>query len=307
MTSIVVAGSLHLDLMVHAPGRPALGETMVGQSWSVKPGGKGCNQAAAAAQHGARVAMIGRVGRDDFGNQLLDHLRQHDVDTAYVGVSNDTVSGMSVALVEPSGDYSAVIVSGANLTLDTATIGAAKPLIEGAQWLLLQNEVPDEANLEAARIAKAAGVRVMLNAAPARSLPDDLVALLDILVVNALEAEALSGVVVSDLAQATLAAQALCRLVPNAIVTAGGDGVALARTGADPVALPAYEVKLLSTHGAGDTFVGALAARLVAGGEIVHALGYANAAAALLVATSDDARRGLRPADVERLLTESST
>ena len=111
----------------------------------------------------------------------------------------------------------------------------------------------------------------------------------------------------SDLAQAILAAQALSRLVPCAIVTVSGNGVALARTNTDPVALPSHEVKLLSTHGAGDTFMGALAARLAAGSEIVHALGYANAAAAVLVATPDGARRLLGPADVERLLTASST
>ena len=168
---VVVFGSLHLDIMVQAPGRPRLGETMVGQGWSMKEGGKGGNQAVEAARHGARTAMVGAVGADDFGQRLLAHLGQHRVGTEAVRVVPGAASGMSVALVEPQGDYGAVIVSGVNLSLGSEAVAAAAALIGGARWLLLQNEVPEEANIAAAQAAHLGGARVMLNAAPMRGLP----------------------------------------------------------------------------------------------------------------------------------------
>ena len=301
---VVVFGSLHLDIMVQAPGRPRLGETMVGQSWSLKEGGKGGNQAVEAARHGAGVAMVGAVGTDDFGSRLVRNLRQHGVDTAAVRVLHGAASGMSVALVEPQGDYGAVIVSGVNLALGREDAAAAVPLLRDARWLLLQNEVPDEANVAAAQAARAAGVGVLLNTAPMRELPLELMALVDILVVNALEAEALCGAAVDCARSAAEAAAALLGLVPCAVVTAGGHGLAIAcRDGAHHT-VPAHKVVVCSTHGAGDAFVGALAARLAAGEALEGAARYANAAAALVVATPPDGRAGLGPGSVEGMLRE---
>lgn len=302
--TIVVLGSLHLDVMVQAPGRPRLGETMVGSAWSLKPGGKGGNQAAEAARHGARVAMVGAVGDDAFGAPLLANLRDRGVDVGHVAVRPEA-SGMSVAISEPSGDYGAVIVSGVNLTLDAAAAQQAAGLIAGARWLLLQNEVPDAANLAAAELAREAGCKVMLNAAPARLLPPELARLLDVLVVNALEAEALAGVPVTDRTGAMRAATALLAQAPCVVVTAGGDGLAAVdRTGL-AVNLPAHRVAVISTHGAGDALVGALAARLVEGIALPDALRYANAGAALLVSTQADVQGRLGPAAVEALLAEA--
>ncbi len=301
---VVVLGSLHLDVMVQAPALPRLGETAVGHAWSLMPGGKGGNQAVAAARHGATVAMVGAVGDDEFGRRLLAHLRDNGVDTSHVPSGAGAASGMSVAISEASGDYGAVIVSGANLTLDAGAVAAADALIGGARWLLLQNEVPDAANLAAAQVAHRAGCKVMLNAAPARPPPPGLVPLIDMLVVNALEAEALCGIAVTDAACALAAAVALRAGDGAVIVTAGGAGLALAGADGTRAMVAAHAVPVVSTHGAGDTFVGALAAQLALGAPLEAAVRYANAAAALLVASDADARSRLGPDAVVRLLSE---
>lgn len=303
VASVVVVGSLHLDVMVRSPGRPRLGETLVGSGWALQPGGKGGNQAVAAARHGAATAMVGAVGDDAFGTPLLANLRAHGIETGHVAVRSEA-SGMSVAISEPSGDYGAVIVSGVNVAMDAQMVAAASSLIAGARWLVLQNEVPEAVNIAAAAAARGGGCKVLLNAAPARPLPAELVALLDILVVNALEAEALAGIPVIDAPGAAQAATALLALVPCAVVTAGGDGLAVATRDGLTQSLPAHRVAVASTHGAGDAFVGALSARLAAGSTLDAALRYANAAAALLVATPADARARLGPAAVEALLAE---
>jgi ribokinase len=191
-----------------------------------------------------------------------------------------------------------------NLSLGAEDAAAAVPLLRGAGWLLLQNEVPDDANVAAAAAARAAGMRVLLNAAPMRELPLALIALVDILVVNALEAEALCGAAVDCAASAARAAEALLGLVPCAIVTAGGHGLAIAGRDGARHTVPAHRVVVCSTHGAGDAFVGALGARLAAGEALAAAARYANAAAALVVMTPPDARAGLGPASVERRLQE---
>jgi len=302
MHDVAVLGSLHLDIMVQAPDRPRRGETLAGTAWSQKCGGKGGNQAVEAARHGARTAMIGAVGDDAFGVRLLANLRAAGVDATQVAVRPGVDSGMSVAIVDPGGDYGAVIVSGVNLTLDAASVAAARAVIEGAAWLVLQQEVPDAANVAAARVARAAGRRVVLNAAPARPLSPALAALVDVLVVNAVEAEMLGAGAAADLSQAVTAATALLDSVPAAIVTAGGAGLAVARREEAPVLLPGHAVTVAGTHGAGDALIGALAARLAAGMALVAAAEYANAAAAALVATPEAERAALTPAATARLL-----
>jgi ribokinase len=176
-----------------------------------------------------------------------------------------------------------VIVSGANLGIDPAGL-EEEGLWAGAALLALQNEVAEGMNLLAARAARARGLRVCLNAAPARPLPPDLAALVDILVVNALEAEALSGIAARDIQGAERAARSLSRIVPLALVTAGGDGVAVAERGGGAFVRPAEPVRLVSTHGAGDVFTGFLAAALARGLALEAAVASANGAAARHVA-----------------------
>ena len=291
---VTVFGSLHYDIMVDAPDRPRKGETVTGHAWHPKCGGKGGNQAVSVARAGMRAAMIGAVGDDDFGTALLTNLDRAGVDRRFVRVAPGAGSGMSVAIFDEGGDYGAVIVSGSNLTLDDKDIAAASDAVAKTSVLLLQNEVPEAANIAAARAVKAQGGRILLNAAPARKLSGELIALVDILVVNAIEAEFLAGLaVVETLEGASQAARRLVDLCPTAIVTAGGEGVACCDRSGGAFALPAIPVKVVSTQGAGDEFVGALAAALARGEVMRAAVTAANAASALLVSTPEAERAGV--------------
>lgn len=282
--TVVVFGSLHYDIMVEGPGRPRKGETVTGTAWYPKCGGKGGNQAVSAAKTGIATEMIGAVADDTFGRALIDNLARHHVGRRFVRQVEGTGSGMSVAIFDAEGDYGAVIVSGANLALGEPDVAAAAELFENTAALVLQNEVPDAANVAAARAMKSAGGRVILNAAPARPLSEDLAALVDILVVNAIEAEAIASVpVVDTLDGAMAAARILARRFPVAVVTAGGEGVACATDDGVEIALPAIPITVASTHGAGDEFVGVLASELARRRLLADALDAANRAAALLV------------------------
>jgi ribokinase len=281
---VVVFGSLHYDIMVEGPGRPRKGETVTGNAWYPKCGGKGGNQAVSAAKTGIATEMIGAVADDTFGRALVENLAHHSVGHHFVRQVEGAGSGMSVAIFDAEGDYGAVIVSGANLALGDADVAAAASLFDSTAVLVLQNEVPDAANVAAARAMKSAGGRVVLNAAPARPLSSDLAALVDILVVNAIEAEAIASVpVVDTLDGAMAAARILARRFPVAVVTAGGEGVACATREGAEIALPAIPVTVVSTHGAGDEFVGMLASEVARGRSLAEALDAANRAAAYLV------------------------
>ncbi|MGQ0611991.1 MAG: PfkB family carbohydrate kinase [Paracoccaceae bacterium] len=273
---ILVAGALHLDVIVRAPRLPQLDETLVGAGVRYALGGKGGNQAIAARRMGAAVAMAGRIGSDAFGGQLLALLAGAGVGCAGI-VQGPGASGMSVAIVEAGGEYGAVIVSGENLNLSAADI----PLPAGTGALVLQNEVPEAVNLDLARRARAAGIRVILNAAPARAMPGALWSLIDLLVVNRLEARQLLG---RDL-PAPEAAGALRQMGPGAvIVTLGAEGLALAGPdGAHRIA--AHRVAMVSAHGAGDAFIGALAAEWAGSGDLERGARLAAAFAALHVSS----------------------
>jgi ribokinase len=211
---------------------------------------------------------------------------------------------MSVAIIDGGGDYGAIIVSGANLRMSNEDLEDAGEIIRNAQVLVLQNEVPEIINLAAAKLAKGYGVRVALNAAPARPLVPDLAANTDLLVVNAVEAEMICGVEVASLGTATEAAAVLSNEVPAVVVTAGGLGLAMAERGKTPCAVAAHPVKLVDTHGAGDLFIGALAARLASGVPVAEALHFANAAAALFVSTPANQKTLVTSDLVTRFLAE---
>lgn len=286
MAGVLVVGSLHMDIVLDAPHLPQLDETVTGHAVRYVCGGKGGNQAVAAARCGARVAMAGRVGDDGFGKRLRANLFSSGVDASNVEVSTGEASGMSVAIVNDNGGYGAVIVSAANLGIDAGRI--AWP--GGTGLLLLQSEVPEAVNLTAARLARRHGAKVILNAAPARELHPDLLAETDILLVNRIEAAALAGPEVDDPASALAVAGILARLAPTVIVTLGGEGLVLAERGAVASAVAAFAVSAVSSHGAGDMFAGALAAHLAVGHPLGEAILYAQAAAALYVSTLVDAR-----------------
>lgn len=279
--SVVVVGSLHHDIMVKAARLPVTGETLAGQHWYAKFGGKGGNQALAARQAGASVRMVGAIGCDSFGDFLIDTLESHGVATNNIERLGTIGTGMSVAHIDDDGDYGAVIVSGANLHIDLSRL-SEPALWKDASMLLLQNEVPENVNLAAARQAKEAGLEVCLNAAPERQVGDELSSLIDVLVVNAIEAGALAGIAVHTLDDARKAAEALSTEFPNVVVTAGGHGAAVAAHGRVESIEP-IKVDVVSTHGAGDLFIGTLCVALINGRELIEAATLANAAAALHV------------------------
>lgn len=281
--SVVVLGSLHYDIMVYGPDRPRKGETVTGRAWEPKCGGKGGNQAVAAARAGVATAMIGAVADDAFGKALIDNLELGGVDHRFVRTLEGSGSGMSVAIFDSDGDYGAVIVSGSNLALGQADIDDAAALFTNGAVLVLQNEVPEAANIAAAKAMRKAGGAVILNAAPARPLSAEMTGLVDVLVVNAIEAEQIGGsAVVDSLPGALDAAKGLAKRFPAVVVTAGSDGVAAVADGED-YAIEAIKVKLVSTHGAGDEFTGVLAAEMARGAGFEQALHSANRAAAELV------------------------
>jgi ribokinase len=284
--TVVVVGSLHHDIMVEAPRMPVTGETLAGKRWYAKFGGKGGNQALAVRQAGAKVRMLGAVGCDNFGDFLLEKLSSQGVAINHIERLNNVGSGMSVAHIDDEGDYGAVIVSGANLHIDISRLN--DPLLwQEASLLLLQNEVPESVNLAAARAAKKAGLDVCLNAAPARDIGDELASLIDVLVVNAIEADALAGVAVHSLDNACKAAEALSTEFPKVVVTAGGHGAAIAQDDQAAQSIEPIKVDVVSTHGAGDLFTGTLCVALVNGDDLLKAARLANAAAAQHVSLSD--------------------
>lgn len=280
MIDVAVVGSLHLDIMVAAPRLPGRDETLLGTGWHYKCGGKGGNQAVAAARFGARTAFGGQTGQDDFGARLRANLVAAGVDIGHVGIDAAQGSGMSVAISEAAGEYGAVVVSGANLTIDASAVATRWASLWDTKVLLLQNEIPEPVSLAAAKAAKARGARIVLNAAPARKMSDAFLALVDVLVVNRVEAAMLSGE--DDMAKALVSLQSPAR---DVVLTRGGDGLMLMTRDGVRTDIPALQVKLVSSHGAGDCFCGALAARLAAGDGTVDACRFATEAAGRFVST----------------------
>lgn len=303
MGHIAVVGSLHMDVIVNAPDRPRKGETLRGHGWALQAGGKGGNQAVQAAQQGAQVYMIGRTGDDDFGYKQRAALMNAGVNIDYLRLDLSAGSGMSVAIVDADGDYGAVIVSGVNMHIDHTDLEAAAEVIGGADYLLLQYEIPLPSVVAAAQFAQAHDTRVILNAAPAYPAPDGLLAAVDILVVNEVEAEMITGQPVDSVLAARRAAETLGADVPVVLVTLGDAGVVLAERDHPTRHFPAHRVELVDAHGAGDAFIGALAARLSAGDSLADAIHYANATAALMCQNAGPQAPDLTPERVRAFLS----
>lgn len=274
---VAVVGSLNMDLVVWAPRRPQPGESLPGTRFAMFLGGKGFNQAVAAARLGASVTMIGRVGADPFGDALLAALKQEDIDARYVGRDTKAATGVALPLVEPDGANSIVVVQGANLTLSPQDIDQAMEAITTADALLLQLEVPQEAVLQAARLAHAADVLVILNPAPAQPLLPELIALSDWLVPNEVEAAMLTRV---EGDPAAAGRHLLAQGARGVVITLGGDG-ALVLTPQNEEHFPAFPVTPVDTTAAGDVFCAALAVALAEGQPVASAVRFANAAGAL--------------------------
>ncbi|MBC5782327.1 ribokinase [Ramlibacter sp. USB13] len=255
---IVVFGSMNMDLVVRVPRAPRSGETLQGRSFMTNPGGKGANQAVACARQGARVAMVGCVGQDGFGEALRGALAADGIDTASIRAVEGS-TGVAVVMVDDAGENRITIIPGANDLLK------AEPDALAGKYLLLQCEVPMPEVVRAAQAMRAKGATVVMNPAPVCQLPDELWPLVDILVMNEIEASELSGLAVADPAGAAAAATSLRRRGPaTAIVTLGSQGVLVAD--ADGCRhFPALEAQVVDTTAAGDTFIGAMCAARVAG------------------------------------------
>lgn len=286
MEKIVVVGSLHYDIFVEAPHRPTKGETVMGFKWYPKFGGKGGNQALAVAKYGSNVTMVSAVGDDAFANGILTVLKSHNIDTSYIQNIKDTKTGMSVAIKDDS-DYEAVVVSGANLKIDNSVFADDK-LWAGAKILVLQNEVLAATNIAAARAAKQRGILVCINAAPAMKMEEELKALIDILIVNEVEARQFTNINIDTLADAKQASLDLSKNFNTVIVTAGDKGVAYCMQGQEPCSVDVHKVKLISTHGAGDCFVGAFCSKYAQTSDFTQAVEYANLMAAQHVSSEHD-------------------
>jgi ribokinase len=261
-----VVGSINIDVVASTPHHPAVGETVLGTDLRLVPGGKGANQAVAAARLGARTQLVGRVGADGFGDTLLEFLDGEGVDVTSVARDPDAPSGTALIVVG-GGDNTIVVVPGANATVtldDVERVDFGRGDVVVAQY-----EIPLPVVLGALQRAKSAGSLTVLNPAPALASPDELLDLADVVVMNETE-------------RAVLGRQVPTRVDQTLVVTLGARG-AVARTGDDIVEIEGRAVEVVDSTGAGDCFVGALATALGRGDRLADALGFANAAAALSV------------------------
>ncbi len=277
--TLVVVGSLNMDLVVRAPRHPRPGETLIGSQFQTFPGGKGANQAVAAARLGARVRMIGRVGQDAFGDALLQTARQDGVDTTFIRRDPHAATGVALITLDEAGQNTIVVASGANMQVSPQDIEQAAAAFEGASLLLMQLECPLEAVEAAAELARQRGIPVVLNPAPARPLPQSLLARVDYLLPNQHELQLLAE---GEADYPTAAARLMSNGVRNLVVTLGEEG-ALLVTPHTQEKLAAFKVPVVDTVAAGDAFAAAFSVALAEGKSLREAVLWGNAAGAIAV------------------------
>lgn len=293
MSNICVIGSSSMDLVVTSQKRPKAGETVLGDSFKTVPGGKGANQAVAAARLGAEVHMIGCVGDDHYGKAILANLKANDVLTDYVELVTDTESG-TAHIVLADGDNSIIVVKGANDHVTPEYVERALPAIERADIVMIQQEIPEDTVDYVSRLCKTIGTPLLLNPAPARPLSKATIENAAYITPNEHEA--------SVLFQGLSREEALQRFPEKLFITEGKNGVRF-HNGTEERLIPSFPVKAVDTTGAGDTFNAGLAVALSEGGDIESALRFANRAASLSV-LKFGAQGGMpKRAEVERALS----
>ncbi|WP_236337306.1 ribokinase [Paenibacillus auburnensis] len=303
---IVIIGSLNMDMVVRTSRAPEAGETLFGQAFALSPGGKGANQAVAAARLGAEVTMIGRVGKDGFGRELLEVMRQEGVHTEYIGQSETQATGVASIVVDEEGENRIIVVPGANLEMGREDIAALAPVISQAEMVVMQLETDLPMCEQAASIAYSNGIPVILNPAPARALNDELLQHVAYLTPNETEAGILAGMAVNSIADAGQAARVLLQKgVENVIVTLGAKG-ALIVNDAGSLHIPGFPVQAVDTVAAGDSFNGALAYQLTSGKTLAEAVRFANSVGALAVGKHGAIPSLPQLAEVEQFLKESA-
>jgi ribokinase len=297
---IVVVGSLNMDLVVRAPRHPQPGETIMGGDFRTFPGGKGANQAVAAARLGAAVQMIGRVGADAFGDALLRTLAQDGVATRHVRRDQEAPTGVALITLNAAGQNSIVVAPGANARVTPQDVVAAEAAFAGAAVLLLQLECPLPAVAQAIEMAKQHGAQVVLNPAPAQPLDVALLAKVDYLLPNQNELALLTGL--DDIRPAVSRLQASG--VRRVVVTLGEDGVLVAEDDSE-IHIPAHGVIVVDTTAAGDAFAGAFTVALLSGHSTRQAAAWGNAAGALAVTRAGAQPSLPRRGELEKFLAET--
>lgn len=280
---IAVIGSSNTDMVIKTAQFPSPGQTVLGGTFLMNPGGKGANQAVAAARLGGEVAFIAQLGNDIFGQQALAQFGEEGIRTDFVFTDPHQPSGVALITVDAHGENTIVVAPGANSTLSPGHISRAADTIRNSAVCLLQLEIPVETVLEAAKIAASASQKVILNPAPAAELPAELYPLLFLITPNETEAELLTGIRIEGIEGAKQAAKALlAKGVKQVIITLGAEGALLANaTGEWPI--PSQRVEAVDTTAAGDVFNGALAVGIAEGKPLSEAVAFANRAAAISV------------------------
>jgi ribokinase len=301
---VTVIGSFMTDLVVRAPRRPLAGESLVGSDFGIFVGGKGNNQAIAAARSGAQVTIIGRVGDDIFAQPVLDTLAENKIASQYVSRDPLTGTGTAMIVVDPSGQNSIIVTPRANLCLTPEHLRAAREAFIGATIVMAQLEIPIETVLEGARLAQEVGARFLFNPAPAprEPLPAEVLRLTSIIAPNEVEAEQLTGIPTNDEDGALRAARKLLELGPQEVILTLGARGALWVNQQQARHMPALAVTQVDATAAGDAFCGALAAALALDLPMEQALRWANAAGALAVTRMGAAPSLPTRAEVEELL-----
>jgi ribokinase len=280
---IVVAGSSNTDMIVKVPRIPKPGETILGGRFSTAAGGKGANQAVAAARAGGEVIFIARVGDDMFGGQAVEGFRNDNIDVRFVKTDKTEPSGVALIFVDAKGENSIAVASGANAALSAADIEEAREIIISADILLMQLETPLETVKKAAQIAKSAGVKVILNPAPAAVLDDEILGSISLITPNETEAELLTGIPVTEPSSAEKAADLLIKKgIETVVITLGSKG-ALLKSKEQTELIGGFKVNAVDTTAAGDVFNGSLAVAIAEGRSMAEAVRFACAAAALSV------------------------
>ncbi len=281
--NIVVIGSTNVDMIIKSDRLPKSGETLIGGKFFKAGGGKGANQAVAAARAGGRVTFLSRVGNDVFGQEAIQGYRNDKINVSYVKIDQAESTGIALIFVDSKGENCISVASGANMKLDQSDINDATIELDNADVVLMQLETPIETIEYIIKLLKNKQVKTILNPAPALKISDDLLRHLTIITPNETEVELLTGVTVKDEKDALKASKILLgKGVKNVIITMGKKGAFL-HSESDSIFIPAFEVNALDTTAAGDTFNGALAVAVAEGKTLEDAVEYANAAAAISV------------------------
>lgn len=305
MKTLCVLGSINVDHVIRVPYFPKAGETLSGYGYQIAYGGKGANQAVAAARLGAKVKFIGTIGADQIGQAMKTAFAQDGIDTSAIEAIPNQSTGLAMIQVSDEGENSIVISAGANADLSETKVEANRTTIEQADMLLIQLESPLQAVELAAKIAKSAGTTVVLNPAPAQALPETLLSCVDMITPNETEAEILTGVKVTDEQTAAQAAQIFHQKgIHTVLITLGSKGVYFSEQGKAGGIIAGFRVQAVDTTAAGDTFNGGLVTALLEGKPMREAIRFAHAAAAISVTRIGAQTAIPTRVEVERFLAE---